>query len=210
MTEETTYDIWTGKIASKTDRVTVKNDPYQEFEFHRGGDPEMSSKFRAFQPLEVEAANKLVVGETFTVRLKKSPMKNDPTKFFRNIVGFGSPDEETDPAPPPQPTQQPTQQPPQPPQAPTPPVVRQSGVNKSIHATERQTCLKESRFTAEWMLPHSSTAALTAAQMRIEYLRRVNMAFHQYERLLSGEAQSLLGELMKPPEDEGGVDDLYG
>ena len=197
MTEETTYDIWTGKIASKTDKVTVKNDPYQEFEFHRGGDPEMSSKFRAFQPLEVEAANKLVVGETFTVRLKKSPMKNDPTKFFRNIVGFGSPDEETDPVPPP--SQQPSQAP-----------VRQSGVNKSIHATERQTCLKEARFTAEWMLTHSSTADLTADQMLIEYLRRVNMAFHQYERLLSGEAQSLLGELMKPDEDEGGVDDLYG
>ena len=162
----------------------------------------MSSKFRAFQQLEVEAANKLVVGETFTVRLKKSPMKNDPTKFFRNIVGFGSPDEETDSAPPPQPTQQP----PQPSQAP----VRQSGVNKSIHATERQTCLKEARFTAEWMLTHSSTAALTADQMLIEYLRRVNMAFHQYQRLLSGEAQSLLCELMKPDEDEGGVDDLYG
>ena len=167
----------------------------------------MSSKFRAFQPLEVEAANKLVVGETFTVRLKKSPMKNDPTKFFRNIVGFGSPDEETDPAPPPQPTQQPTQQPPQPPQAPTPPVVRQSGMNQSI---ERQVCLKEARFTAEWILTHSSTADLTADQMLIEYLRRVNMAFHQYERLLSGEAQSLLGELMKPDEDKGGVDDLYG
>ena len=80
-------------------------------------------------------------------------------------------------------------------------------MNQSI---ERQVCLKEARLTAEWLLTCSTKADLTDDQMMINYLRRVNMAFHQYVRILTGEAQSLLPELMRsqaPQPDEAPGDD---